>query len=127
MMLDEGLSKFTVKKADLLEILKNNQTQHVLDYREAMKGYREEAIRQYSKALDEAHSGQPIRTHFDLDEPEDHTKDYGRAIRMLEMNVKTEIVITESEFARYVEDDWGWKSKFVGTMNAYSEGARRNR
>jgi len=52
-------------------------------------------------------------------EPSEHTKDYDRAIKALEMTTLTEINLTEQQFAAWVMDDWSWKAAFTSTFNAY--------
>jgi hypothetical protein len=110
----------TIKKVDLLGVLKKNRDAHRGVFIEAQKGFREEAIRLLDSHLQDAREGRRILLEISIPEPQDHTKDYDRAIRMLEMCTKEEIFISEHEFSCYVEDDWGWKEQFVGVTNNYT-------
>ena len=123
-MFENGMSGVTVKKEELLSALKKNREAHRTLFLEAQEGYREAAIKELDAMLKEARDNKPIRRSVTLIEPHDHTRDYDRAIRMLSMSVSETIFVSESEFAQYVEDDWGWKEAFVGTAMGYSKRGR---
>lgn len=117
----EGMSIITVRKLDLLDALRKNAVKHTADYTEALQGYRESVVEQLERALNNARSGSEYKTGFDLPEPQDHSSQYNRIIRMLEMAVADEIKITEHEFSQYVLDEWNWKGHFVATASNYSK------
>ena len=94
----------TLKKEDLLDVLKKNREAHNNIFLDAQKGYREEAIRLLDKALENARNGNTIKTMIHLDTPVDQTKDYDRIIRMLEMSIDEEVDLSEHDFAQYVLD-----------------------
>lgn len=110
-----------VKKEELLQALHKNRDAHRKIFEEAQEGYREEAIKLLDKALEDAKHGKEIRTHIQLMAPIDQTKDYDRAIRMVEMSVDDVIEIDERDFACYVMDDWDWKRQFLTTNAFYSK------
>jgi hypothetical protein len=124
MMDDSGTAGITVNKLELLTALKANRETHRRVFLEAQKGYREDVIQELDRMLQEAREGRRIRRAVELVEPQDHTKDYDRVIRMLEMCTKEEIFITENEFAQYVQDDWGWKQQFIGSTSNYTNRSR---
>lgn len=119
-MVENGLSVIRVEKADLLAALKENLKEHRTLFLEAQEGYRAAFIKELDEMLADARAGRNYRKVVALVEPQDHTKDYQRIIRMLEMTVSEQIPISEQEFAWYVLDDWAWKGQFVVTSNAYS-------
>jgi hypothetical protein len=57
--------------------------------------------------------------------PEDHTADYNRAIKMIEMHEGDTITLGEDEFAQLVMDDWAWKRQFLDSSAMYSLSAAR--
>lgn len=116
----EGMSIITVKKADLLEALQKNAVKHAADYTEALQGYHESVVEQLEKALNDARAGSEYKTGFNLPEPQDHSAQYNRIIRMLQMAVTEEIKITDHEFSQYVLDEWNWKDHFIATASSYS-------
>jgi hypothetical protein len=49
--------------------------------------------------------------------PQDHTRDYDRMIKMLQMHQDDLFTLDDFQFAEYVMDDWGWKRQW-GTSNS---------
>jgi len=109
----------------LLEILKKNREAHRAIFEDALVGYRKEAIRLLDKALKDAKEGRKINTWIQLQEPVDQTKDYDRAIKMIEMSVDENIEINEGDFQCYVLDDWQWKTQFLHTNAMYTSVNRK--
>ena len=71
------------------------------------------------KRLAAARAGQHIQWAFSYPEPQDHTKDYDRVIRMVEMEVHEEITVQEYDFAQFVMDDWDWKAQWTTSTSGY--------
>jgi hypothetical protein len=115
-----------IAKAELIKVLKINRDAHHSIFLEALDGYRKEVIKQLEKSLDDAKAGKKVRQTLELVEPMNQTKDYDRAIRMLEMSIESVVDITEHEFQCYVQDDWSWKSQFVGSNINYSSTLNSN-
>ncbi len=125
MSIDEfGLSAVTVKKAELLESLRKNREAHRTTFLDAQKGYREAVIKELDQMLADAREGKNIRKSVELPTPYDHTSDYDRVIKMLEMCVHDEIKITDSQFQQFVMDDWKWKQQFADVASGYTTGRR---
>ena len=112
-----------IKKADLLKVLKENRAAHRKIFEEALVGYKKKVIELLDKKLQEARTGIRVRMVFNLIEPQDQTKDYDRAIRMLEMSIEKVIELSEQDFKAYVMDDWSWKFQFLSSNSAYSSTA----
>ena len=121
MIMENGMAGVTVKKDELLKALRDNLQKHQTTYLEARAGYRLAAIQELKEMLTEAEKGEPIRRGLSAVKPESHEKDYNRVIKMLEMSVKDEIFISESEFTMYVQDDWGWKQQFTAQVSNYGK------
>jgi hypothetical protein len=56
--------------------------------------------------------------------PENHTKDYERAIRMMGASIYDEVRLSEQEFDQYVLNNWEWKGKFTASNLGYVNKAR---
>lgn len=56
---------------------------------------------------------------LDLKYPEDHSKDYDRAIRKIELSVYDQISLSDQEFECYVLNNWDWKDTFLGLSATY--------
>lgn len=114
-----------VKKAELLAILQKNRAEHREIFLEAQEGYKKTVIAELEKALEEARSGKKITRGISFATPVDQTKDYDRAIRMIEMSTEDIIELTENDFAQYVMDDWSWKNTFAFSNAHYSRKATK--
>jgi hypothetical protein len=55
-----------------------------------------------------------------LIEPMDQTRDYDRAITMLDMTTADDIELTPEQFQCYVMDDWSWKHQFSASNSNYT-------
>jgi hypothetical protein len=83
-------------------------------FEEAYDEYGKRVIENLEEALKAAREQKPqeVRLHFNLVKPEDHTEDYERVLYMLELEKNEEVILTQSEFAQLVQDDWGWRGQF---------------
>ena len=114
------MTNVTVKKSELLTKVRENRDRHREIFEKAQEGYRNEVIKQLDRALKDAKEGRKITTYIQLTAPVDQTKDYDRAISMLEMSVDDEIKLSEKDYADLVLDDWAWKGQFVLTNSRYT-------
>lgn len=124
------MREIKVDRKELLEKVRANREKHRTEYLEAVADYRrvafeevEKAIGRLKRTIDELESGQTIRLNtivFNLQVPEDHTKDYDQVITMLEMSVEDVLLIKSDEFSKYVMDNWDWKFDFENTKMSYS-------
>jgi len=114
------MNSIKVDKTELLTVLRENREKHKTIFAEAQEGYRTAAIKELDAMLADAEAGKQIRRSLTLIEPQDQTRDYDRAIRMLEMSQDDVIELEEHDFAQYVLDDWSWKRQFLFSNAAYS-------
>lgn len=108
-----------IKKQDLLGVLRINREKHREIFLEAQHGYRERVVDELDRRLEDAREGRKINLIFMFPEPEDHTEDYDREIRMLEMHTGNEVTIESRLFDQIVMDRWGWKSSFAASTAQY--------
>lgn len=106
-------------RAELLTALKANRDAHRKEFETALAGYEAEAIKQLQTMTRRLKAGQRPNIAIHMAVPQDHTKDYDRIIKMIEMNIESTIALSENEFAQYVQDDWQWKGQFTTTNSAY--------
>ena len=112
-----------VKKAEALEILRKNRKDHRKIFLEALEGYKKQAVELLEHHIQAIKAGRVARIHVQIPEPEDYTRQYDRAIKMLEMSVDDIVELEEDTFAQFVMDDWGWKRQFLQTNAPYSASA----
>ena len=119
-----SMNKVIVKVDALKQKLIENREAHRALYEKAVEGYLVEARRQVVDLLAKIDS-HPARDALPsvslwLDIPEDHTSDYDQVISMLEMTVHDEVELSNSEFAQYVMDNWGWKKQWTASNAGYT-------
>lgn len=56
--------------------------------------------------------------------PEDHSKEYNRAIRMMQSSIYDVVKLSEQEYDAYVLNNWEWKNAFVATNALYVDRMR---
>lgn len=108
-----------VKKDALKDEIQANRDKHRAEYVQAFEGYRRACIQALETNLEAFRTGRTQRVLINEQPPEDHTKDYDRVLRMLEMSVDDEITLAASTFAQYVLDDWGWKHQWAASNSKY--------
>ncbi len=118
-----------VKRDELLAVLRENRERHVREYKAACIGYREVALRRLDESFHQAREavsrlkdGQTVSVmgfRISLSVPENYEKAYDQIIRMMEMSVDTEIVLTASQFACFVMDDWEGKEEWAASIAQY--------
>ena len=109
-----------VKKAELLEIVKQNRKDHKDVVAEAMENYRRAAIAELESMLADAKAGRRIRRSIELIQPMDMTREYDQIIRQLEMEVEDTVELSAGEFAQYVLNRWSWREQFASSARMYA-------
>ena len=113
-----------MSKEVLLEHLIRNKETHRADFEEAVENYRKKAGELLNRWLDELKvEGKVVRLYANLPVPEEHTKSYDRAIRMVRNHVGETIALKEEEYEQYVDDDWGWRRSFASNTLSYTSKA----
>ncbi len=109
-----------VESAQLLDTLQTNRTKHIAEYNEAVIEHRKDVISALEEQLAEIKAGGKIKYSIDLPVPSSYESTYNTVIKMLEFSTETIVELTMAEFQQYVEDNWSWKSAFVGTNAFYN-------
>lgn len=113
------MDELKFRKTDLLEILKSNRAAHRDEFETAIAGYEVEAIKRLQDLTRQMRSGKRPNILIQMAVPSDHTKDYDRVIRMLELSTEDTINLHEHEFQQYIQDDWSWKGQFTASNSGY--------
>jgi hypothetical protein len=111
-----------IDKAKLIAILTENRSKHRQVFEAAVEGYRTEAVRLLEDQISRILAGKVRKVYVVLPAPEDHTRDYNRVLRMLELDERSEVLLDESTFAQLVLDEWRWRQEFLGTASTYAGG-----
>jgi hypothetical protein len=112
-----------IKKESLIEIVAKNRAEHRDIFLKAQEKYRAVVIQLLDKTLADARDGRP----FVLNEitrlvmPVDHTKEYDRALLMLDLEVETVVTLDENDFASLVQDQWNWSRQWAVSNSQYTD------
>lgn len=108
-------SSFTIDVAKklLIEMLTANMETHKRMFAKGDASYRIAVVNELNRRITEIKAGRKISNHIHLERPTNHTEDYCKAIRMLNLHNGDTVAITKQEFSEFVEDDWRWKSRFL--------------
>lgn len=113
------MHQITVKKDDLIKIVEENRENHRGIYDKAVEAYHKTQQKWLDENIKKLKAGKEIVLYFGFPTPEDHTKDYDRVLRMLELSIDTEVTLSEADVSMYVQDDWQWKNAWTTTNSAY--------
>lgn len=122
----DEMKDIRVKKDALIAILKKNRAAHGAASKQAFEDYKIVVSKQVTELLERTRAGERVGWHViaTLDVPMDHTSDYDRVLAMLDMDENEEILLSETDFRVYVQDDWGWKDNWSHSNKRYSDTAR---
>jgi len=112
-----------IAKNELLEKLKNNLEQHKIDIDEALDLRRENIEDKLSRVVIEISNNpeyQPDST-FNFPKPTNNSRDYEKAIKMVEMTQDQVIELSEDQFDKLVLDNWYWKNELINTSALYGK------
>lgn len=113
----------TVNVRELIDTLAENAEGHKATFDAAMEVFEVQAIKVLQEQIETIREGGLPDRYLRLPVPEEHTKDYERALQMLEWHQEQTIELTEAEFAQYVQDDWGWRQSFLSNTASYTQPA----
>src|SRR6266550_2620995 len=118
------MNKVTVQKTKLREAVAANRANHRELFLEAIEGYRLAAVALFERHIARLRANKQLREQTYLPVPADHTRDYDRILRMIDLHAAELIDISQEDFAKYVMDDWQWRREFLGTSANYSAKAK---
>jgi len=109
----------TVDREAFIEEVSKNRDSHRAVFEEAVVGYRKQITAELERRIRDISKRRRVDHYIRLPEPEDHTDDYDRVLKMAEMSVRDTIDLSEDEFAQYVMDQWQWKHAFTESTAVY--------
>lgn len=112
-----------VKKEELLKVIRENLKKHqeafAAAWAEFVKDYKDLAGKMIEK-IDQANPQSKPSMAISLLVPEDHSADYERVIKMLEMSVDEEVRLEQHEASSYLMDEWQWKERWAENTMSYA-------
>ena len=110
----------TVNTQEALDTLQKNRETHGKIVVEAREGYLKDATQALEAKMDDLRSGKVVALTFHLTPPQDYTKVYDVAIKMLEMHTGETIVLDGTQVKHVIMDDWDWMETFLTSNRRYS-------
>jgi hypothetical protein len=110
----------SLKRDEIIEMLRNHRRNHLNEYDVASNTYKVEKIKLLKSALDSALRDEDVKidVNMGLQKPIDNSKKYDEMINTFEM-VQTELIELEFEDAKHIANDtfpWLDASKFVNAF-----------
>jgi hypothetical protein len=110
----------TVRKEELLTVLRENRAKHRQVFEKALEGWHERASAWLEDMLGEVKAGKAPKIVFPYPVPKDHTPEYDTVLLAVEMEVGDTIELDERMFTNYVMDRWAWTREFASSSNSYA-------
>lgn len=114
------MDQLLLDKEELLLVLHENRDKHRDVFEHALAGYKKALLHDCRYHVSQLEQGKIPDVTIRYARPEDHTRDYDRVIRMVQMHQGDHYPMDENDFAQYVEDDWRWKRQWVTSNSGYA-------
>lgn len=111
-----------LNKTELLGIVRENKSKHILAYKEAVDDFINAARTIVNYNVDKINEGTVesiAKCKSVPTAPVSYEDEYSRAIRMLELSVENEIDLDADVFNQLVLDEWHWKNSFALMASTY--------
>jgi hypothetical protein len=112
-----GSRTISVNKAKLIEQIKKNKENHIVEYDKAVIAYKEEALKQLNEQIKKVEEGS-LNAKLNLITPINNAVNYDKIIEMFEWEVNEVVELEQNEFNEYVQDEteFAVQAKFSNTM-----------
>jgi hypothetical protein len=110
-----------MQKDVLIKEIKDNMETHQETYEKAVEAFKAEQVKLLEGILEKAKKGKEF-DRFALSRlpvPENHLADYKRALKMLGHEVKDTVELSQTDYCRYVLDEWEWQHSFTTNTASY--------
>jgi len=121
---EEHRSRFVYTREFIITCLEKNQAQHTAILEEAEKTYIETALSILNTRINILKKGKVVDVSINLIVPVGYSHAYDNALRMFRGMENRTIALTESQFLRFVRDEWPWSMKFYTSVLVHSPKAQ---
>ncbi len=101
---NSNIREITVDKKQLIEQIRANKENHILEYEKAVKAYQKEAEKQLD-AQKKALKNGSLSIKVNLVSPTNKTEEYDKIIAMFEWEQADTVILSQGEFNEYVLDE----------------------
>lgn len=115
------MEKIKIRKETVLEILRENKAKHCIEFEEAISGWVSKAKTKLTELLAglETDRARSLKIEIYLPRPISYEKEYDKAIKMIEYEIRDEVEISTQDFDKYFLDEWTWKENFMSNTGLY--------
>jgi len=99
-----GSRTISVDKAKLIEKIKENKANHIIEYDKAVIAYKEEALKQLAELTKDIQEG-VLNIRLNLTSPINNSNNYDKILEMFEWEVSDVVTLEQKEFIEYVQDE----------------------
>lgn len=112
----------TVRKKELKAILHKNRSEHSEIYAQAQAKYLDLLGKELENQLALLEGGKRVdlKKITNLIVPRNFTKEYDRALLMLDMEQNDVITLDHVDFRRLVQDEWEWSQQWAVSNSGYT-------
>lgn len=119
------MNKTSVKVADLLTTLRENREEHEKEFKKAKKVWRKELKKAYERKIRKLDSDEYdfetfIENIIGLPKPVEYLDEYDTAIAQLEWEQEKVIDLDQSDFKKFVQNEWAWSRQFAASTSNYN-------
>ncbi len=116
-MRHHGTRTIKVNKDKLIEQIRKNKENHIVEYDKAVVAYKEEALRQLNEQIKKVEEGSLIAS-LNLVTPINNAENYDKIIEMFEWEVDDVVSLEQQEFNEFVQDEteFAVQAKFSNAM-----------
>lgn len=129
----------TANVDEVLTALRTNLAEHKEIVEEARAGYLDQAEKALAKRMAQLREGKLVALSFNLQPPQDHSREFDTVIKMLELhknahdgNINSALVhkpnatieLKAADVQRFVLNDWSWMDTFLLSNSGYSGKSR---
>jgi len=107
-----------VKKAELIEKIKQNKENHVKMFRKAIVAYKKVALTQLEEQIERVDDG-ALDAKLNLITPQNRESEYDKLLVMFEMEVEEFVELEQREFNQYVHDEFNFAIEATMSNMAY--------
>lgn len=114
----------TVKTAELITVVTENQANHHAAFEQAWEGYLVLTRAWFEESLRRLKKGKAVDRMSPHPVPQDHSVDYEQVLGMLTMHANDTIELDWMTYRNFVDDEWGWSGQFQTTNTYYASASK---
>jgi histidyl-tRNA synthetase len=109
-----------VDKQKLIDKIKENKANHIKEYDEAVKAFKEEAQKRIAELSENLAAGKFDKMKLSMTVPENRSEEYDKLVTQFEWELDKEVELSQGEFNEYIHDETPFAKQAKFSNMAYS-------